>query len=150
MSLSATSTHFMNTTRDDDSTTSLTSLFAEPLFQRKKIFLKFNLNLLWHNFRPLPLILLLITWEKRLTPILLQPSLHWVIAKSDNVFPEPPLFQTNLPDPTSTPHKTCVPDLLPPSLPFFGHVSVPQCLSCSEKPKTEQSNWGALSSVPRI
>ena len=33
-------------------------------------------------------------------------------------------------------NKTYVPDTSPSSLPFFGHAPGPQCLSCSEKPKT--------------
>ena len=34
----------------------------------KKLFLKSNLNLPWCNLRPFPLVLLLDTWERRLTP----------------------------------------------------------------------------------
>ena len=66
MSQSATSTRFLNTPRDGDSTTSLGSLFqCLTTLSVKKFFLISSLNLPWCNLRPLPLILLLVTWEKR-------------------------------------------------------------------------------------
>ena len=69
MYLSATSPHFMNTSRDSDSTTSLGSLCqCLATLPEKKFFLISNLNLPWCNIRPLPLILSLVTWEKRPIP----------------------------------------------------------------------------------
>jgi len=80
MSWSATSTQFLNTSRDSDSTTSLGSLF-QCLITRsvKAFFLIYNLNLPWWNLRPLPLILTLVTWEKRPTPTSLQPPFRWKV-----------------------------------------------------------------------
>ncbi|KAK4829053.1 hypothetical protein QYF61_001858 [Mycteria americana] len=59
---------------DGDSTTSLGSLLqclTTPSVN--KFCLISNLNLPWCNFRPFPLVLSLVTWEKRLTPTSLQP-----------------------------------------------------------------------------
>ena len=69
MSLSTTFKCFLNTSRDSDSTTYLSSLFqCLTIFLEKKFFLMSNLNLPWHNSMPLPLVLSLVMWEKRLTP----------------------------------------------------------------------------------
>lgn len=49
-------------------------------FLVKKFFLMFKLNFPWHSLRPFPLDLLLVKWEKRLTPILpsfRNPSSHF-------------------------------------------------------------------------
>ena len=74
ISRSTTSTHFLNTSRDGDSTTFLGSLFqCLTTLSVKKFFLISNLNLPWCNLRPLPLILSLVTWEKRPTLTSLQP-----------------------------------------------------------------------------
>ncbi|KAM7124178.1 COP9 signalosome complex subunit 5 isoform 2-T2 [Ciconia maguari] len=60
--------------QDGDSTTFLGSLFqCLTTLPVKKFFLISNLNLPWHNLRPFPLVLWLVTWEKRLTPTSLQP-----------------------------------------------------------------------------
>ncbi|KAK4816523.1 hypothetical protein QYF61_017623 [Mycteria americana] len=59
---------------DDDSTTSLGSLFQCLItLSVKTFFLISNLNLPWCNLRPFHLVLWLVTWEKRLTPASLQP-----------------------------------------------------------------------------
>ncbi|KAK4826066.1 hypothetical protein QYF61_005025 [Mycteria americana] len=59
---------------DGDSTTSLGSLFqCLTTLSVKKFFLISRLNLPWRNLRPFPLILSLVTWEKRPTPTSLQP-----------------------------------------------------------------------------
>jgi len=50
--------------------------------------------------------------------------------------------------PSAAPRNTHVPDPSPASLTLFGHVPQPQCLSCSEGPKTELSTRRALS--PRL
>ena len=56
---------FLNTSRHGDSTTSLGSLFQYFTTRSvKEFFLTSNLNLPWHNLRPFPLILSLVTWEK--------------------------------------------------------------------------------------
>jgi len=58
VSLSATFPYFLNTSRDSDSPTSLGSLFqCLTTLSKKNFFLSSNLNLAWHNLRPLPLIL---------------------------------------------------------------------------------------------
>jgi len=53
----------------------------------KKFFLTFNLNLPWCNLRLFPLVLLLVTWEKRATTIA-TTSLQ-VFVESNKVSPEP-------------------------------------------------------------
>jgi len=73
MSLSATSTCFLSTARDSDSTTSLGSLCHCLKTLSEKFYLMSNLNLSWYNLRPLTIILLVVTWEKRLTSTSLQP-----------------------------------------------------------------------------
>ena len=53
-----------------------------------------NLNLPWSNLRSFPLVLLLVTWEKRPTPT----SLHSQVAvESNEVSPQPPLLQNEQP-----------------------------------------------------
>ena len=65
---------FLKTSRDGDSTTSLGSLFqCLATLSVNKFLLISYLNLPWRNLRPLPLVLSLVTWEKRPTPPLLQP-----------------------------------------------------------------------------
>jgi len=65
---------FLNTSRDDDSTTFLGSLFqCLTTLSVKKFFLVSYLNIPWCNLRPFPLVLSLITWEKTPTPTSLQP-----------------------------------------------------------------------------
>jgi len=72
MSLDATSVLLLNTWYGDSIT------FLGSLFQylttpsENNFFLMSNLNLLWCSLRPLPLILSLVAWEKRPTPISLQ------------------------------------------------------------------------------
>ncbi|KAK4832220.1 hypothetical protein QYF61_021067, partial [Mycteria americana] len=74
MSLSTTSTRLLNTSRDGNSTTSLGSLFqCLTTLSVNKFFLISNLNPPWCNLRPFPLVLSLVTWEKRPTPTWLQP-----------------------------------------------------------------------------
>ncbi|KAK4824091.1 hypothetical protein QYF61_010602 [Mycteria americana] len=105
---------------DGDSTTSLGSLFqCLTTLSVKKFFLISNLNLPWHNLRPFPLVLSLVTWEKRPTPTSLQPT-----------------FRLNNPSSLSRSSQ----DLCSrPFTSFVGHTPAPQCLSCSEGPKTEHS-----------
>ncbi|KAK4814524.1 hypothetical protein QYF61_021625 [Mycteria americana] len=80
MSQSATSTRFLNSSRDGDSTTSLGSLFQCLMtLSVKKFFLISNLNLSWSNLRPFPLV----------------PSLAAV--ESDEVSPQPPFLQAKQP-----------------------------------------------------
>ncbi|KAK4830710.1 hypothetical protein QYF61_012970 [Mycteria americana] len=72
--LGTTSTYLLNTSRDGDSTTSLGSLFQCLItLSVKKFSLISSLNLPWRNLRPFPLVLSLVTWEKRPTPTSLQP-----------------------------------------------------------------------------
>ena len=74
ISLSAMSMWLLNTSRDGDSTTALGSPFqCLTTHSVKKYFLISSLNLPWCNLRPLPLVLSLITWLKRLIPSSLQP-----------------------------------------------------------------------------
>lgn len=57
-----------NTSRDGDSLGSPFQ-YLVPI-SVKNFFLMSNLSLLWHNFRLFPLVQALVTWEKRLTPLL--------------------------------------------------------------------------------
>jgi len=51
-----------------------------------------SLNLSWHNSRPLPLVLLLVMREKRLT--LLTTTTFQGVVEGKKISPEPPLLQT--------------------------------------------------------
>ena len=94
MSLSAISIYFLNTTRNGDSTTSLSSLFqCNTTLSQVKFFPVYNLNLLWHNLRSLTLISPPVTWEKRLTPHL-TTTFSQVARENDKVSPEHLCFQT--------------------------------------------------------
>jgi len=74
MSQSATSTRFLNTSRDGDSTTSLGSLFqCLTTLSVNKLFLISSLTLPGRNLTVLPLVPSLVTWEKRPPPASLQP-----------------------------------------------------------------------------
>ncbi|KAK4829075.1 hypothetical protein QYF61_002019, partial [Mycteria americana] len=85
MSLSTTSTHLLNTSRDGDSTTSLGSLLqCLTTLSVKTFFLISNLNLPWHNLRPFPLVLWLVTWEKRPTLTSLQSSFRYEGPKTEH------------------------------------------------------------------
>jgi len=67
MSLSATSTWSWNTSRDGESTTSLGSLcHCLTTLYEKKCFLISNLKLSWHNLRPFPLVLSLVTCNEQI------------------------------------------------------------------------------------
>ncbi|KAK4828611.1 hypothetical protein QYF61_000063 [Mycteria americana] len=89
MSLSTSSKRLLNTSRDGDSTTSLGSLFQCLITPSvKKNFLISSLNLPWCNLRPFPLVLSLVTWEKRPTPTSFQG-----VVESDKVSPQPPFLQ---------------------------------------------------------
>lgn len=58
----------LNTSREDDSATSLGNLFQCLTTQKKIFFLISSMNLPWHNLTLFLLILWLETWQKRLTP----------------------------------------------------------------------------------
>ncbi|KAK4820559.1 LOW QUALITY PROTEIN: hypothetical protein QYF61_000709 [Mycteria americana] len=81
--------------RDGDSTTSLGSLFQCLItLSVKKNFLISSLNLPWRNLRPFPLVLSLVTWEKRPTP----PLYNLLsVVESDEVSPQPPFLQAEQP-----------------------------------------------------
>ncbi|KAK4815816.1 LOW QUALITY PROTEIN: hypothetical protein QYF61_007425 [Mycteria americana] len=86
--------------RDGDSSTSLGSLFQCLItLSVKKNFLISSLNLPWCNLRPFPLVLSLVTWEKRPTP----PLYNLLsVVESDKVSPQPPFLQakqSQLPQP---------------------------------------------------
>ena len=82
MSLSTTSKHLLNTSRDGDSTTSLGSLFqCLTTLSVKKCFLTSNLNLPWRNLRPFPLVLSPVTSEKRPTPPSYWENKHTVLRR---------------------------------------------------------------------
>jgi len=71
-----------------------------------------------------------------------------VVIVINKVSPEPPLLQpeqSQLPQPLLV--KACAPDPSPASLPFSGRSTMPQCLSCSERPETEHSTQGTASPV---
>lgn len=130
MSPSATST-FFNTSRAGDSTTSLGNLFrCLPFFSVKKIFLISSPNLPCYSLRPFPLILLLFTWEKRLTPTLLQPPFKQLWRARSSVLSL--LFsRLNTPAPSAA----CTPDpaqLHCPSLDMIPHLSVFLVMRCPD------------------
>jgi len=87
---------FLNPSRDGDSTTALGSLVqCLTTLAVKRLFLISNLNLPWWNLRPSPLVLSLVTWEKRPTPHLTTTSCQGAV-ESDKVSPQP-LLQTEQP-----------------------------------------------------
>ncbi|KAK4823315.1 hypothetical protein QYF61_000917 [Mycteria americana] len=99
--------------RDGDSTTSLGSLFqCLTTVSVKEFFLISNLNLPWRNLRPFPLVLSLVTWEKRPTPTSLQPPFR---LNSPSSFPQLLLIRLVL----QTPHQ-----LHCPSLDTLQHLNV--------------------------
>ena len=113
MFLSATSTLFLNISRNGDSTMSLSSLFQYLTTPSgKKFFIISNLNLSCCNLKPLPFILLLVTWEKRRTPTSFQPpfieggncrgqqGFLWAFFSPDWIIPVS----------SAVPHKTWAPD----------------------------------------
>ena len=118
MSWSTTSTYFLNTSREGDSTTSLGNLFQCLItLSVQKFFLISNLNLPWCNLRPLPLIASYLGEETNTH--LTTPSCQVVVA-SNEVPPQPPLLQTKqpqLPQPLltrlvlQTPHRPHCPSL---------------------------------------
>ncbi|KAK4815747.1 LOW QUALITY PROTEIN: hypothetical protein QYF61_006785 [Mycteria americana] len=86
--------------RDGDSTTSLGSLVQCLItLSVKKNFLISSLNLPWRNLRPFPLVLSLVTWEKRPTP----PLYNLLsVVESNKVSPQTPFLQpkqSQLPQP---------------------------------------------------
>ena len=132
----STASRFLNTSRDSDSTTSLGSLFQGfTMLSEKKFFLTSNLNP-----PPAPV---------QLETIPSSPIASYVGEEADspslhNASLEPPL----LPEQSRfLPHKTCAPDPSPAFLPFSECTPEPQCLSCSEEPKTGYSTQGAASPV---
>jgi len=77
MPQSATSINLLHISKNCNSTIALGSLFQYlTTLPVNNFFLLSNLNLPWHNFRPLPLALSLVTWEKRPTPASLKPPLR--------------------------------------------------------------------------
>lgn len=136
MSLNTTSMHLLRTSIDGDWSTSLGILFQCLIILLVQTFLLIsNLILHLHNLRRFLLVLLLITTEKRLTPVSLQPPFRYLYRGG---FPLPPFSSDyTTPLPSSTPHKTCSPDSSPVSLPFSGHTPTSYCPSCIEGPKTE-------------
>ena len=121
---------------------------AITILSEKKFFLIFILNLLWHNFRPFPLVQLVVMWQKMPTPTSPKPILqlqswreHWGLPWASSS-PD-----CTIPLPSATPHKTCAPRPFSASLLFSGHAPGSWYLSWSEEPKTEHSSQGAPSPV---
>ena len=139
MSLSAISRCFLNTSRGGDSITFLGSLFqCLTALSEKKFLLKSDLNCPCCNLRPFPLILSLVTWEKKPTPSSPQPpfrELYRAIRAPLN------LLYSRMNNPSSLNCSSL--DLFSRSfmalLPFSGHAPWPKHLSCSERSKTECS-----------
>jgi len=93
MSLSTTSPHFLNTSRDCDSTTSLGSLFqCLTTLCEKKFLVISNLNLGWCNLSLLPLVLLLLPGRR--DQLLLTTTSFQTVVGSSKVIIEPPYLQT--------------------------------------------------------
>ena len=63
--------------------------------------------------------------------------------EEDKISPQASLLQTK----QAAPLKTCAPDPSSALLPFSGYTPGPQCLFCSEGPKTEHSARGAATPV---
>jgi len=120
---------FLSTSRDSDSTTSLGSPFQHLPTLSEKCLLMSNLNVPWCNLRPLPLILWLVCGRRGRSP------------------PHHNLLSDTIPVPSSAPCKTCAPDSSQVLLPSSEYDPRPQCLSCREGPKTEQSTQDAISPV---
>lgn len=125
--------------------------FPDSLFQclttlpMKKLFLKYSLNLPWHNLRQFLYVLTRFYWEKKLTPTWFHPPLRefWRMIR----FPcKSPFLQAKCP-PLAASHQTCVLPF-PSSIPFFGRTPAPQCPFCTEGSKTEHRIWGLASPVP--
>ena len=90
MSTHATSPHFLNTFRVDDSNTSLGSLFQQLItLSEKKFFLIPNLNFPWHNLRPFPLISYCCYLGKEAEPHL--TTTFQGVVESSKVSPDSPL-----------------------------------------------------------
>lgn len=96
---------------------------AWPSFQKKKYFPVF----LWWNLGSFPLVLSLVTQEKRTDPHLSSASFR-VVMDRVKVFPETPFLQAKHPSTSSTPHMLYSSDSFPALLPLPGPSPVPQCL----------------------
>jgi len=70
-----------------------------------------------------------------------------VVVESSKVSPKSPLLQIKQPQFPEPLLKTCALDPSTALLPFSGHAPAPQCLSCSEGPKTKHSTPGTTSPV---
>lgn len=120
------SSHFLNASRDSDSTTSCGSPLQSLTFSQSLILLILwilpdvlpNLNVPWQRTRPFLLVLSLVAWEKKTTPI----SLH-------SLFRLPVFFSSSWapPPPSVIPHVTCLQTLkhLPsPPLDMLQHLHI--------------------------
>ena len=76
MFLSTTPTHSLSISWDGDISLGIPFQCLNALSE--KFFLISNLRLSWHYLRPFPFVLLLVTWEKRLTPTSPQPPFRWL------------------------------------------------------------------------
>ena len=141
MSLSATFLCFLNISRDSYSTTSLGSLLhCLTTLLEVKFFQMSNLNLLWCNLRPLSSYCCYM--REKADPHLTTTNFQRVV-ECKKVSPEPLLLQPEQSEfPQLFPIDLCS-RLLTVWLPFSGHVPGPQCLSCSEGPKTEHNTQSA-------
>lgn len=96
-----------------------------------------QINHTYHNLRPLPLVLSLVTWQNRPTLTCLHPpfkQLKRVRRSPLNLL----LLRLN----HSNSFSCSSPDLFsrpPTPFPFSGLTEAAQCPSCSERPKTEPS-----------
>ena len=102
MSLSATFTHLLHTTRDGDSTPSLDSLFQHKTHSMNKLFPIPNLKHPWYSLRPFPLILLLVTWENQTAKSSLPPPFMQLWSNEVSLWPL--LFQPRQPQLPHTRH----------------------------------------------
>ena len=133
MSLSTTSRRLLNTARDGDPTTSLGSPFqCLTTLSVKKSSLISNLNLPWHNLRPLPLVLSLSPMRTD------QPCsaavTFQVLEESNEVSPQPPPSQTEQPQLLQSLLIGRILPALPqpccPSLDLLQHLCVLSVLRC--------------------
>lgn len=107
---------------DRASTISLGSLFqCLVTFTVSIFFLISSLILTWCSFLPFPLILLLVSGDKR--PVLPSSVSPYEAVKSNEVTSQPSVLQPRQVSSASL-HKTCLPALLSASLLSSGHIQV--------------------------
>ena len=115
---------------------------ASPLFLRRK-FPNIQPEPPWHILRTFPLVLSPL--PRRRDWLHLTTTSFQAAVEKYKVSPELPFLQIEQSSSLSCSLSDLCYRCFTASLPFSGHAPGPQCLSCSEWPKTEHSTWGAAS-----